>query len=175
MQILKAKNPKVTQFGDFPYGNNVWISQYKPEFLDLNDLFLLEFLDFNPFKALNKLGYDSKELMDSTMYQDPWMDNKYYSVLPIGIIGKFDTIANKFSDAHWYPMAGDTEWLLAETDISHDRVLHTQLPRIGQLSMGHGFTPMLLPSDGHSSIIPCVIETDGPELIFAATRCWHSK
>jgi hypothetical protein len=171
--LIKEQDKKFSpKIGEFIYDKHNLIVDYAHTDITTKVIPLMNPPICDPFSTLERMGINSKKLLDSN-YPCPFKKgNYYYGIVPIGLITNDPKPYRQaeFSNER-YDWIFDFEWhtrfFLLDIDNKPNSIMTSFL--------GHGFNSGILPCDGSNNIVNVLIELSNGEFIIAKTFEWYNK
>ena len=178
IRILPPDKPYTTKFGDPIWGDHRFsrmLNELGGDRCDLlaeHDVFPITVTSIHPVKALRFFGIDDTWFQTAT-HKDPCTEQQVYSVVPIALLTKNPEQYREVIEENCH-----------STDISHimDVEWHNRqgedildLPRIGVLLMGSGYTYGCSFRDGHSEVQFAKLKLSNGDWLYVAFWEWYNK
>ena len=174
IRMIKPAVPGKDKIGDILYGGDYLAEVFEnPEVLVGKKVVRLGRISTNHWVALDKLGIvGARKTARELEYDCPWTTNRFYWWYPILLITKEEGSAYK-KTLTWNC---DVRCAVGHDDTSlHELGLNKICSPIDDVMMGHGYTPMTLPTDGHGRRAYAAVELSNGETLVVSCWVWFNK
>ena len=187
MKLIKRTEPRDKT--DYSFGDYLWWDDYiceifDEDFKDNQILPLYNMCLMNPWKFMDRLGIEIKEMKKKAMYSCPYSEMEFCAVMPFAILSK-DIEKYRKGDfkKSVFDMTWDDDWTRSMsfkgdgenrflTNLSQYKVPDMN---IYEVQMGHGYTFATLHTDGDADMVEAKVGIDNGDWLVIKTWMWFNK
>lgn len=132
-------------------------------------------IDVDYWAAAQRLGISCETAQDAAKYECPWTNNQFYWWYPL-LLETCSDVPTLYREELTYNV--DVHKVIREGHSNLYYIDHNELcdyTDITRTMLGHGFTPMTMPNDGHGCIELARVLLSNGESLIVACWVWYNK